>query len=275
MENFRDLKISDADFHKMVAFIQDNYGIDLSKKKQLVISRLSFSLKSRGFTDFRQFLDQLLSKRDPEDLRLVLDKLTTNYTYFMRESEQFTFLQNKILPELVARHQRDRSLAIWSAGCSSGEEPYTISMVLKDFLGTQFSNWDTLVLATDISNQAMAKAKAARYKKPSDVSEHWLRQFFRPIPGSQDEYTLTPEILRNVAFRPFNLMDPIQFRRKFDIIFCRNVMIYFNQNTRDALIRRFYNAMLPGSYLFISHSESLGQTSMFRMVAPAIYQRIP
>ncbi len=275
MEYFQDLKISDSDFQQMVSFIQENYGIDLSKKRQLVVSRLSHSLKTRGYANFRQFLDQLLTKKDPDDLRLVLDKLTTNYTYFMRESEQFDFLQKAILPDLVARHQRDRVLSIWSAGCSSGEEPYTISMALKAYLGAQFSNWDTRILATDISNQAMAKAKAARYKKPSDVPNDWFRQFFRAIPGSSDEYTLVPEIRNNVIFRPFNLMSPIQFRLKFDIIFCRNVMIYFNQPTRDALVRRFYNAMHPGSYLFISRSESLGQNPLFRMLSPAIYQRVP
>lgn len=275
MEYFQDLKISDSDFQQMVTFIQENYGIDLSKKRQLVVSRLSHSLKTRGYANFRQFLDQLLSKKDPDDLRLVLDKLTTNYTYFMRESEQFDFLQQTILPDLIARHQRDRVLSIWSAGCSSGEEPYTISMALKAFLGSQFSSWDTRILATDISNQAMAKAKAARYKKPSDVPSDWFRQFFRPIPGSNDEYTLVPEIRNNVIFRPFNLMSPIQFRLKFDIIFCRNVMIYFNQATRDALVRRFYNAMHPSSYLFISRSESLGQNPLFRMLSPAIYQRVP
>ena len=274
MEYFQDLKISDSDFQQMVSFIQENYGIDLSKKRQLVISRLSHSLKSRGYTTFRQFLDRLLTKKDPEDLHLVLDKLTTNYTYFMREAEQFDFLQKTILPDLIARHQRDRVLSIWSAGCSSGEEPYTISMALKAFLGPQFANWDTRILATDISNQAMAKAKVARYKKPSDVPHDWFRQFFRAVPGT-DEYTLTPEILNNVIFRPFNLMSPIQFRLKFDIIFCRNVMIYFNQPTRDALVRRFYNAMHPNSYLFISRSESLGQNPLFRMLSPAIYQRVP
>ncbi len=257
----------------MVTFLQQNYGIDLSKKRQLVVSRLSHSLKRQGYTSFRQFLEKLLSKQDPEDLRLVLDKLTTNYTYFMREPEQFAFLQSTILPALSARHQRDKVLAIWSAGCSSGEEPYTLSMALKSYFGAQFSQWDTRILATDISEQAMAKAKAARYKHPSDIPNDWLRQFFRPVGGGS--YTLTPEILNNVIFRPFNLMDPIQFRLKFDIIFCRNVMIYFNQATRDALVRRFYHAMQPGGYLFISQSESLGQTNLFRMLAPAIYQRIP
>ena len=274
MELFHDLAITDGDFQRMVRFIQDNYGIDLSQKRQLIVSRLSHSLKTRGFSSFREFMDRLISKRDPEDLHLVLDKLTTNYTYFLREPEHFTFLRKTVLPDLEARHQRDRILSIWSAGCSSGEEPYTISMVLWDYFGPQFSAWDSRVLATDISSQALAKARAAVYDKPSDVPAEWLKHYFRREPES-GKYTLAPEILRNVIFRTFNLMDPIRFKLRFDVIFCRNVMIYFDQPTRESLVRRFYDALLPGSYLFISHSESLGQNPLFQMVAPSVYRRKP
>ena len=132
---FRDMSVSDADFQRMVRFIQDNYGIDLSKKKQLITSRLSHSLRERGYPDFSAFLDHLLKKQDPADLELVLNKLTTNYTFFMREPDHFTFFRDVILPELSRRHQKDRVLSIWSAGCSSGEEPYTLSIYLKEFLG--------------------------------------------------------------------------------------------------------------------------------------------
>lgn len=257
----------------MVRFIQDNYGIDLSQKRQLISSRLSYSLKSRGYSSFKEFLDKLVSQKDADDLHLVLDKLTTNYTYFLRESDHFTFLRNHILPELETKHQRDHLLSIWSAGCSSGEEPYTISMVLKDYFGAQFSAWDPRVLATDISSQALAKAKSAIYDKPSDVPASWLNRYFRKAEATE-KYTLVPEILHNVIFRTFNLMDPIRFKLKFDVIFCRNVMIYFNQATREDLVRRFHDAMLPNAYLFISHSESLGQTPLFRMVSPSVYQRI-
>lgn len=119
-ELFQNITISDADFNQMVQFIQKNYGIDLSKKRQFIISRLSHSLKVQGFHDFSEFLERLMSQKDPADLELVINKLTTNYTYFMREKEHFTFLQTHILPELAQKHQKDKSLAIWSAGCSSG-----------------------------------------------------------------------------------------------------------------------------------------------------------
>ena len=270
---FHDLNISDADFQRLVKFIHNNYGIDLSKKRQLITSRLSHSLKSKGYKDFNAFLEHLFSKKDPEDLELVLNKLTTNYTYFLREKEHFTFLEKTILPELEQRHMRDKVLSIWSAGCSSGEEPYTLSIYLKEYFGTQANQWDTRILATDISQQAMAKAKAAVYQPSADMPAEWLHRYFVKNKTGQDSYTVAPVIRNNVIFRTFNLMDPIHFKLKFDVIFCRNVMIYFDQSTRDALIQRFYDAMTPNAYLFISHSESLGQTPLFRMVAPAVYRK--
>lgn len=271
---FHGLTISDADFQRLVQFIHSNYGIDLSKKRQLITSRLSQSLKAQGYTDFRSFLEKLLDKKDPADLELVLNKLTTNYTYFLREKDHFTYFQKAILPELEKRHQRDKVLSIWSAGCSSGEEPYTLSIYLKEYFGPQASQWDTRILATDISQQAMAKAKAAIYQPPADMPSEWMHRYFVPCQAQPGQYTVAPVIRNNVIFRTFNLMSPIKFRLKFDVIFCRNVMIYFDQPTRDALVRRFYDAMTPNGYLFISHSESLGQTPLFRMVSPAIYRKV-
>ena len=271
---FHDLTISDTDFQRLVQFMQKNYGMDLSKKRQLISSRLSNSLKERGYADFRSFLDHLYRTKDPNDLELLLDKLTTNYTFFLREKDHFTYLQEHILPELVQKHQRDKILSIWSAGCSSGEEPYTLSIYLKEFFGAHASQWDTRVLATDISHQALAKAQAGVYQVPADMPEAWLRRYFtRDL--STGLYTVSQDIRKNVIFRPFNLMDPIRFRLKFDVIFCRNVMIYFNQATRDALVQRFYDAMYPGGYFFISHSESLNQNPLFQTVAPAVYRKPP
>ena len=270
---FHNLTITDADFDRLVQFIQKNYGIDLSKKRQLITSRLSHALKIKGYSDFKSFLNHLFKTKDPADLELVLNKLTTNYTYFLREKDHFTFFRNTVLPELEQRHRRDKNLGIWSAGCSSGEEPYTLSIYLKEYFGAHANEWDTRILATDISQQAMAKAKAAVYQPPADMPNEWLRRYFVHSKSNAMEYAVAPVIRNNVIFRTFNLMDPIQFRMKFDVIFCRNVMIYFDQKTRDALVRRFYDAMTPSGYLFISHSESLGHTPLFSMVAPAIYRK--
>lgn len=269
---FRDFDISDTDFQQLVQFMHRNYGIDLSKKRQLISSRLSNSLKERNYKDFHSFVDRLLTVRDSADIELVLNKLTTNYTFFLREKDHFTYLRNHILPELARKHQQNRSLSIWSAGCSSGEEPYTLSIYLKEFFGAQAANWDTRILATDISQQALKKAQQACYQMPADMPDEWVKKYFRHNPAT-DLYEVTPALKSNVIFRTFNLMDPIRFRTKFDIIFCRNVMIYFDQPTRDALVKRFYDAMNPGGYFFISHSESLNQNPLFQPVVPAVYRK--
>ena len=201
----------------------------------------------------------------------VLNRLTTNYTFFMREPEHFDFFTKVILPQLVQKYQRKKSIAIWSAGCSSGEEPYNLSMYIKDFLGMQASQWDTRILATDISQKALSAAKKGVYELPDTVPEVWRKKYFKKLEGSQ--YAVSPEIRNNVIFQTFNLMDPIRFRTKFDVIFCRNVMIYFDQPTKDALVRRFYEATVPGGYLMISHSENLSKDAPYTTVAPSTFQK--
>lgn len=269
-------QLTSEDFTRLYQFIQQHYGIDLSKKKELVASRLVLSLKSYGYVSFHDLVNDVVAGRRPDLIDPLLGKLTTNYTYFMREEEHFRFLQRTVLPELSQKHRRDRNLAIWSAGCSSGEEPYTISMCLKDYFGIEGDLWDTRILATDISDNMLEKAVNPVYGPDmlGGVPETWKKRYFRQLPDGN--YTVTDAIRQNVIFRQFNLMDPILFRRKFDVIFCRNVMIYFDQKTKDALIRRFYDATVPGGYLFIGHSEGLSKGgNPYSYVVPAVYRKMP
>lgn len=268
---FSPLAITDADFQRLARFIQGTYGIDLSKKRQLIVGRLSTAIRQRGYDSFSKFVDHLLNTKDQDELTLVLNKLTTNYTFFMREVDHWELFRTHILPEIVRRHQRDKTLAIWSAGCSSGEEPYNISMYLFDYLGSQAATWDTRILATDISEQALATAQKGIYELPENMPPAWKKKYFLPQPDGS--WMVTPQVKQNVIFRTFNLMDPIQFKRPFDVIFCRNVMIYFDQPTKDALVRRFYNATLPGGYLLISYSENLSANTPYARTAPATYQK--
>ena len=268
---FNPMTITDADFTRLVKFVQGNYGIDLSQKKQLITGRLSTSIKQRGYTSFTDFVNQVIQTKDNDLITLLLDKLTTNYTFFMREKEHLDLFCQKIIPDIVQRHQRDKTLAIWSAGCSTGEEPYNITMFLFDYLGAQASQWDTRLLATDISNRAMTAAKKGVYELPDTIPPEWKKKYFVPQPGGQ--YQVAPKVRDNVIFQPFNLMDPIHFRRKFDVIFCRNVMIYFDQPTKDALVQRFYDATVPGGYLLISKSENLSANSPYRRLAPSTFQK--
>ena len=265
------MTISDADFKRMVNFIQSSYGIDLSQKKQLITSRLSPALKKLGYGTFSDFVNHLLDKKENDEVTLVLNKLTTNYTFFMREKEHLDYFCNNIIPEIVRRHERDKTLAIWSAGCSSGEEPYNITMFLYDYLGSRAKDWDTRILATDISAQALASARRGTYNLPDTIPADWKRKYFTP--GRDGTHIVTPAVKGNVIFQTFNLMDPIKFRRKFDVIFCRNVMIYFDQPTKDALVRRFYDATVPSGYLLISASENLSQNAPYRRLATATFQK--
>lgn len=269
------LTINDSEFQRLVQFVHQNYGIDLSKKRQLIVGRLSNTIVSMGFNSFKDYIDYLIQYKKPEDLELMLNKLTTNYTFFMREGAHFEYFTNTILPYLV-ENKKDKVLSIWSAGCSSGEEPYTISMILKEYFGAKASAWDTRVLATDISQNALRAAANAVYEEDSlkELSSVWKQKYFRSA-GQPGLYTVSPEIRSNVIFRTFNLMDPIKFRLKFDVIFCRNVMIYFDQPTKEALVNRFFNATNPGGYLLIGHSESLNKaTTPYKYLMPATYRKV-
>ncbi len=270
--SFSSLPISDHDFNRLTVFVQQNFGIDLSKKRQLIVGRLSYSVRTLGYSGFTPFIDHLLHRRDPAEMELLLNRLTTNYTFFMREPEHFSFLQNTILPDIIQRHRKDRVLNIWSAGCASGEEPYTISMYLRDYLGSEAGSWKAQVLATDISQQALRKAKEGRYELPETVPPLWKRKYFLRD-GESGQHQVAPMIRENVVFRTFNLMDPIPFHQKFDLIFCRNVMIYFDRETKDRLVSRFCEATAPDGYLLIGHSETLGVNSGYRYLAPATFRK--
>ncbi len=144
-------------------------------------------------------------------------------------------------------------------------------MYLFDYLGADARNWDTRLLATDISSKALASARRGVYELPDTIPADWKKKYF--VPQSGGRYSVAPAVKDNVIFQTFNLMDPIKFRRKFDVIFCRNVMIYFDQPTKDALVQRFYDATVPGGYLLISYSENLSQNTPYRRLATATFQK--
>lgn len=268
------LTLSQQDFLRLVQFVKKNYGIDLSKKMQLIMGRLSNTIVTMGYTSFTDYIDHVLSSKNPADLEVMLNKLTTNYTYFMREEAHFNFFRDTILPHLLST-KKNKVLSIWSAGCSSGEEPYTISMIIKETLGAQAALWDTRVLATDISQNALRAAKEAVYDEDSlkNLSSAWKSKYFVKT-AQEGVYSVAPAIKSNVIFQTFNLMDPIRFRLKFDVIFCRNVMIYFDQNTKDGLIQRFYDATALGGYLLIGHSETINkEKTPYKYLMPATYRK--
>ena len=270
------LNISDQDFHRLVNYVKSNYGIDLSQKRQLISGRLSNTITNMGYSDFTGYVDHIVSGKNAKDNEIMLNKLTTNYTYFYREKTHFDYFRDTILPYIVKTKEKNRVMSIWSAGCSSGEEPYTITMLIREFLGAQANAWDTRILATDISHQVLAKAKNGLYEEESlrELPPDRKRKYFIPVKGAPGTYEVSKPLRSNVIYRTFNLMSPIHFKLKFDVIFCRNVMIYFDQDTKEALVKRFYQASNPGAYLLIGHSENLNkERTPYDYIMPATYRK--
>lgn len=270
------LDITDREFERLVAYMHDNYGINLAAKRVLIQGRLGNMLRDRGFKSYNEYLDAVMADTSGAEVTTILNKLTTNHTFFMREPEHYTYLKDVILPYIVST-AKTKEIRIWSAGCSSGEECYTTAMLLNEYFGAEKSRWDTRILATDISHSVMDKAKRGIYTSDGmkGLSPEWKSKYFKKV--GDDSYEICQQIKNEIIFKPFNLMDPMPNTykaRPFDLIFCRNVMIYFDQPTKNALVNRFYDVIKPGGYFYIGHAESVqrGETK-FDYIKPAIYRR--
>jgi len=266
------IRLTDKEFTDIVTYIKSNYGINLTHKRQLIESRMQSVLISKGFNSFTEYFD-LVKQNKSDEITAMLNKLTTNHTYFYREPAHFEFLKNTILP-LQERTNSRRDIRIWSAGCSSGEEAYTAIMTMMDYFGLKRTSWDYRILATDISLKAMEAAKNGLYGVESlkDIPKVWEQKYF--VNQGENLFELKEDVRSQVFFKRMNLMEPFSFRQPFDLIFCRNVMIYFDQPTKNALINKFYDVLKPGGYLFIGHSETVQRdTSKFLYVEPSIYQK--
>jgi len=268
------VEISHGDFVRLAEFMKTHYGINLTKKKALIEGRLGLTIQKMGFSSFNEFVNYALNDPTGEAISLLTTKLTTNYTYFMREENHYYLLENNVLPELEKKIA-DRDLRIWSAGCSTGEEAYTIAMTIDHYFQGRKAGWDTRVLATDISPAVLKKAIAGIYDYNSlgRLPGEWIEKYFEKIDAHT--YRIKDFIKNEVIFRNFNLMNPeYPFKKKMHVIFCRNVMIYFEKSTKQQIVNKFYNLLEDGGYLFIGHSESLGgMDTPFRYVVPSIYKK--
>ncbi|MDR1043346.1 MAG: protein-glutamate O-methyltransferase CheR, partial [Clostridiales Family XIII bacterium] len=263
--------LTDAEFHEISGYINRNYGVSLEKKRLLIEGRLGGYIKSLGFDNYHDYFNY--AKNDPTNRELanLLNRLTTNHTFFLREERHFEFYYATVLP-WVADELRDRDLRVWSAGCSSGQEPYTLSIVTLNFLKERGLKGDSVILATDISESALAYGSRGIY--PADELETlpgmWRNEWFEK---TDDGFFRVNKTLRdNVAFKKFNLLEDFELKKPFHTIMCRNVMIYFDNDTRARLVTKFYDALMPGGYLFIGHSESLSSIeNEFDYVRPSVY----
>lgn len=272
------MPISDEEFELLRCLIHQRFGINLTdQKKSLLVGRLQKLLRHAGYTNFRAYYDALLKDQTETKLGELVDRISTNHTYFNREGTHFEYFSQIALPTVVKRLRasRDKDLRIWCAGCSSGEEAYMLLMLMHEFFGNEYSQWNCGLLATDISSRVLEIAGKGIY--PEDriqaLPQTLRNKYLRPTTDGQFAFSDT---LRNEAvFRRFNLMnEKFPFKKPFDIIFCRNVMIYFDAPTRLNLVNKFHRFLQPGGYLFIGHSETLGrQQNLFKYLVPAVYQK--
>lgn len=263
------------EFSRIAVFLKNRYGIDMSEKQEIVQGRMANYIRLGGWKDYTEYMDDVEKDNSGKLEKKLVDLLTTNHTYFMREFEHFDFLRQEVLPWLKQKEAKKKDIAIWCGASSSGQEPYMLAMLMKDFFGVEHNSWDTKVLATDISTDILRQAIAGVYtsEQIGQLPEHWRRRFMKKI-GNGDQYEMTQEIKNEVIFRQFNLMDPFPFRRKMHIIFLRNVMIYFDAQTKRKLIQKVYDVMEPGGYLFVGRTETIdrGKTS-FQMIQPSIFRK--
>nr|WP_300837859.1 protein-glutamate O-methyltransferase CheR [uncultured Acetatifactor sp.] len=254
--------IKDEEFIRIASHMKQRYGIDLYQKKVIVNGRLENYIKRGGWKTFDEFMNAVEHDTTGNQEKMLVNFLTTNHTYFMREFEHFDFFKSQVLPWLRQKEAARKDLRIWCGAASSGEEPYMIAMVLTDFFGMEHSQWDTKVLATDISTKVLQKAMAGIYsdEQLKNIPEHWRKKFFHKLAGGT-QYQVKQELKDEVIFRQFNLMDPFPFRRKMHTIFLRNVMIYFDDKTKRELVQKVYDALEPGGYLFIGTTETIDRNS--------------
>lgn len=262
--------ITEREFQKYRDLIYEKAGISLSPvKKTLVAGRLGSRLRHYGLNSYGAYYKMVTEEGADQELQMMVDLLTTNETYFFREPKHFDFLKDKIVPT----HTNGEPYRVWSAACSSGEEPYSIAMTLADKLGLS-KKWE--ILGTDISNRVLDRARRAAYPMTavSKIPKEYLREYCLRGVRSQEGLLLIDKPIRDrIRFSSLNLNGDWPRMDKFDVIFLRNVMIYFDMETKRTLVERLANLLKPEGYFIIGHSETLNNvTSRFTAIMPSVYQ---
>ncbi len=266
--------LDEESFERISRILYQHTGIALHDGKQeLVKSRLGKRLRATGLGSIREYLKYVEKDKSGRELHEMINVLTTNKTNFFREADHFDFLREFVLPKLLESKGKKQ---IWSAGCSTGEEPYTIAMLLREVIpNAEAINFK--ILATDISDTALAQARKAEYSedKLDGVPPEFLKKYFERVgDGERKIWRIKDSVRKLVSVAKLNLMDPWPMKGPFQVIFCRNVMIYFDKPTQQRLVKRFWDILEKGGYLFVGHSESLTTTNKdFTYVRPAVYMK--
>lgn len=272
------LQLKDKEFQQIRDLVYSMFGINLTdQKRALVMGRLSKILRENKFSSFQDYINYVKNDKSGEAVSTLVDRISTNHTFFNRENDHFDYLRENAFPEWIERKKRSgkKQMRIWVAGCSSGEESYMIAIILKELLGSDLKNWDLGILATDVSISALEKAVAGVYtdENISHLPAAMKNKHFKNL--RDGKWEVHDELKKMVIHRKLNLMRPeFPFKGSFQFILCRNVMIYFDKPTRDTLVTKFHRFTDPDGYLFIGHSETLGRNNeLYSYVKPAIYRK--
>ena len=272
-QKIREFEWRDQDYKFLSALLHEKTGIVLAeKKKEMMYGRLVRRLRLLKLNSFKDYCTYLQGPSGEKELGFALNSITTNTTSFFREKHHFDFLREEILPPI--RREIDRNprhhVRIWSAGCSSGQEPYSIAMVMRDILGPRGTN--SRILATDLDTAIIDTARAGRYDEK--ICREACLKDAGHMTGGQME--IRSELKNMITFKQLNLLHDWPMTGKFDVIFCRNVMIYFDQETQDNLVRRFADRLKDGGFLFVGHSESLlNAADIFANIGKTTYRLLP
>jgi chemotaxis protein methyltransferase CheR len=276
---FQELHLTDKEFLTISEMVYQHCGIRLDdEKKELVRSRLSKRLRLLGYESYSDYMEFVRQQPGGEEFSLLIDAISTNFTSFFRERQHFDFLEKQLLPGILESKAKkgDYRLRAWCAGCSSGEELYTMAITILDTIGDNL-RWDVKILATDISTRMLEAAKRGVYEqKKIEPLSPAQKQKYLTVSRSQGEklYEVKPEVKKMTIVRYLNFMEAWPIQTSLDFIFCRNVMIYFDRVTQANLVNRFWELLEPGGILFTGHSESLtGIKHSFKYIEPAVYQK--
>lgn len=276
-EREREFHFTDKEFKFISKLVGERTGIVLSDaKQQMVYGRLSRRLRQLKLTKFSDYCDMLTSGHENELIEFT-NAITTNLTAFFRENHHFEFLKNTVLPELIKKNAHTKRLRIWSAGCSSGEEPYSIAMCVREAI-PKASGWDVKILATDLDSNMVQRGKNGIYttERVEGLSDARMKKWVKRGKGENDDKVRMSDDLRDlITFKELNLMEGWPIKGPFDFMFCRNVVIYFNKDTQRELFARYADLLAPDAHLFIGHSESLNKvTDRFELLGKTIYKKV-
>jgi len=271
--NNREFAFTKQNFERVVQLINDFSGISLSDRKtDMVYSRLARRLRKVGLTDFDEYLNFVVS--DKSEQEVFINALTTNLTHFFRERHHFDYLADSFLPELLKSGKK--RIRFWSAGCSTGEEPYTLSMVWREQKNKP-TGIDFKILATDLDTNVLESCRQGLYseEKLKPVDKTHLKWFKQTQECKSNEWKINPKLREDIAFKQLNLMNEWPMKGKFDLIICRNVLIYFDKPTQEALVERYHGMLSDNGCLMLGHSENLSANkSIFSPLGKTIYRKL-